>query len=246
MTGRARAFRTAVIATLTPAGASLAAAQSVAPDATLGARQQAALAALAATGQPQPVARASRARRRPWHAAAARGPWPRAPARGSERARSVCRRCRADCRSRRDARADRRAGGGAVDADGSARQRRLPCGAGARRDGQRQDRALRAPGAAHHRPGPACVDPGAGDRAHAPGRLAVPGGLRRPRRHPAQRAGRWRAPRSVASHPARRRGPGGGHAVGRLRAPRSAGPGRRRRGARRVVQAGRDAALQRP
>jgi primosomal protein N' (replication factor Y) (superfamily II helicase) len=55
ITGRARAFRTAVIATLTPAGASLAAAQSVAPDATLGARQQAALAALAATGQPQPV-----------------------------------------------------------------------------------------------------------------------------------------------------------------------------------------------
>ncbi len=55
MTGRARAFRTTVIATLTPAGASLAAAQSITPEATLGPRQQAALAALAATGQPQIV-----------------------------------------------------------------------------------------------------------------------------------------------------------------------------------------------
>lgn len=55
MTGRARAFRTALIATLTPAGISLATGQGVAPDATLGPRQQAALAALA-SGLPQPVA----------------------------------------------------------------------------------------------------------------------------------------------------------------------------------------------
>ena len=55
MIGRARAFRTALIATLTPAGISLAAAQTVAPDARLGIRQQAALAALAG-GLPQPVA----------------------------------------------------------------------------------------------------------------------------------------------------------------------------------------------
>jgi primosomal protein N' (replication factor Y) (superfamily II helicase) len=55
MTGRARAFRATVIATLTPAGASLAAAQRITPEATLGPRQQAALAALASTGQPQIV-----------------------------------------------------------------------------------------------------------------------------------------------------------------------------------------------
>ena len=55
MTGRARAFRTRLIATLTPAGSSVAGAQAVAPEATLGARQQAALAVLAASGQPQEV-----------------------------------------------------------------------------------------------------------------------------------------------------------------------------------------------
>ena len=52
MTGRARAFRTTLIATLTPAGVSLAAAQGVLPDATLGTRQRAALVALA-SGQSQ-------------------------------------------------------------------------------------------------------------------------------------------------------------------------------------------------
>lgn len=56
LTGRARAFRTTLVATLTPAGASLAAAQANAPDPTLGARQRTALAVLAATGQPNTAA----------------------------------------------------------------------------------------------------------------------------------------------------------------------------------------------
>ena len=66
------------------------------------------------------------------------------------------------------------------------------------------------------------------------------------RRHPAQRAVRRRAPRSVAAHPPRRRGRRRRHAVGRIRAADTARPDHRGRGARQLVQAGRDAALSRP
>ena len=56
MSGRARAFRTTRHRDADAGGhRALRRAQRVAPDATLGARQRAALAALAATGQPQPV-----------------------------------------------------------------------------------------------------------------------------------------------------------------------------------------------
>jgi primosomal protein N' (replication factor Y) len=50
--GRARAFRTELVASLTPAGAGLAAALETVPDPTLGARQRAALAELSSAGVP--------------------------------------------------------------------------------------------------------------------------------------------------------------------------------------------------
>ena len=70
--------------------------------------------------------------------------------------------------------------------------------------------------------------------------------VRRPRGHSAQRVQRFRARRSVAPHPRGRGGGGGGHALRRLRARAQSGPDRGRRRARPELQAGRNAALQRP
>ena len=102
-----------------------------------------------------------------------------------------------------------------------AQTRTFPAGAAARRHRQRQDRALSAPGRA---------------RARAAGRgvlLLVPeialtpavaaafrARVRRPRRHPAQRPVRRRAPRPVAAHPPRRRRRRRRHALGGVRAAR--------------------------
>ena len=62
----------------------------------------------------------------------------------------------------------------------------------------------------------------------------------------AQRPLRRRAARSVAPHPARRRGRRRRHALGGVRAAGASGPDHRRRGARHLLQAGGDAALPRP
>ena len=63
---------------------------------------------------------------------------------------------------------------------------------------------------------------------------------------PAQRALRRRAARPVAAHPPRRHRRRRRHAVGGVRAARARRPDHRRRGARRVVQAGGEPALPRP
>ncbi len=62
----------------------------------------------------------------------------------------------------------------------------------------------------------------------------------------AQRLVRWRAPRSVASHPPRRRRRRDWHALRGVCAAGESWVDHRRRGARHLLQAGRDAALSRP
>ncbi len=87
--------------------------------------------------------------------------------------------------------------------------------------------------------------PRAGDRAHAPDRLAVRGALRRPGRGAPLGAQRRRAPRRVASG-SPRRGPGVRRsALGGVRAGGGPRPDRRGRGARLVLQAGVGPALRR-
>ena len=123
----------------------------------------------------------------------------------------------------RRAGADDRAGARVPAPGGSRRIAHVQDGAAARRDGQRQDRDLPAPRATRDRARRARADAGAGDRADAGARRAVARAVRRSRRHSAQRALRRRAPRSVASHPPRRRGHRHRHAVGGVRAARTAG-----------------------
>ncbi len=70
--------------------------------------------------------------------------------------------------------------------------------------------------------------------------------VRRARRHPAQRPVRRRAPRPVAAHPPRRRSTSSSARDRPCSRRSSDRPDRRRRGARRVVQAGGEPALPRP
>ena len=75
---------------------------------------------------------------------------------------------------------------------------------------------------------------------------ALPPRVRRSRGHPAQRPVRRRTARSVAAHPPRRHRRRRRHAVGGVRAARARRADHRRRGARRLVQAGGESPLQRP
>ena len=88
--------------------------------------------------------------------------------------------------------------------------------------------------------------PAAGDRADAPDPGPHPRPLRRPGgRHPQRAVGRPALPRARGRRP--RRGAGGGRpALGPVRAGARAGRDRRGRGARDLLQAGREAALPRP
>ena len=96
------------------------------------------------------------------------------------------------------------------------------------------------------RSGPRRADAGAGDRADATGGGAVSRAVWPGRGDSAQRLVRRRAPRSVASHPPRRRRRGDRHALGGVCAAGESRIDHRRRGARHLLQAGRDAALSRP
>ena len=91
------------------------------------------------------------------------------------------------------------------------------------------------------------VRPGARarNRADAGAGRDLPVAVRRAARDSAQRALGRRAARPVAAHPPGGCGRGGGYALGGLRAARVAGPRDRGRRARRLVQAGREPALQR-
>ena len=119
--------------------------------------------------------------------------------------------------------------------------------ADARRDRQRQDRGLPAACRCRQR------SSGRGVLMLVPEIALTPqvAALFRARfgaggRHSAQRPVGRRAPRSVASHPPRRCRRRDRHALGGVRAAREPRPDHRRRGARHLVQAGRDAALSRP
>ena len=148
-------------------------------------------------------------------------------------------------RRRRRADADRGAGRRLGPAARAGRRAPFRDGAAARRDRERQDRDLPAAGRRRARGGTLVAGARAGDRPDAGAGRRVPGALRRARRHPAQRPVRRRALRPVAAHPARRRRRRRRHALGGVRAARVAGPHRRGRGARRLVQAGREPALPR-
>ena len=121
----------------------------------------------------------------------------------------------------------------------------LPVHAAPWRHGKRQDRDLRSPRRAHRLGREAGPDARARDCAHVRGGGAIQARVRRAGRDSAQRTVRRRAARSVDQDPGRRDRRRRGHAVGGLCADRPAGPHRRRRRARQLIQAGRDPALPR-
>ena len=127
-------------------------------------------------------------------------------------------------------------------ADGAGARGVVPGGAAARRDRQRQDRDLSAAVGDGPRCRPAGVDAGAGDCPSPPAVAALfrqTFGDRVAIQHSGP-VGR-RAPRSVAADPSRRGRRGSRHPLGSVRAGGKARADHRRRGARRIVQAGGEA-----
>ena len=124
-----------------------------------------------------------------------------------------------------------RAGGGA---GGGRARRRAPA---VRRHRVGQDRGLPAGGGPRARARAGRDRAGAGDRADAADRRALPGALRRHRRAAALGAGRGRALRRVAAAALGRGADRGRAALGGVRSRRAAGARRGRRGARQLLQA---------
>ena len=131
--------------------------------------------------------------------------------------------------------------------DGHRRRRRthLSPHADLRGHGKRQDRGVLAGGAARAGGGRLLHRAGAGDRTVAASDRALSARLRRPGGDRSQPAHRTGAVRDLGTHRARRASCGGGPALRDLLPGEGPAPHRRRRRARRVVQARRQAALPR-
>ena len=128
---------------------------------------------------------------------------------------------------------------------GLARRRNIHRGPALRRDRQRQDGSVPARRRGDARARPDGADAGAGDRADALGRAAVPGAIWRRCRGAAQRTDGCGARARVVARAQWRSARRGGHALGRFRAARKCRPDHRRRRAGVQLQAGGNAALQR-